>query len=59
MFRNWNQIDFGASTLPYMVDKGRLDDFDRANESSDNGRGPKRSQGRSAASVWNPLGVRG
>ena len=58
MFRNWNQIDFGANTLPYLVNKQQLESSGRAGTADDDGRRPRMSKVRPAASIWNPLGIR-
>ena len=58
MFRNWNQIDHGVTTLPYLVNKRQLETFGRAGTADHDGRHTQTSKVRPAASVWNPLGVR-
>ncbi len=58
MFRNWNQIDYGVTTLPYQVNKRQLESLDRAGTADDDGRRAQTSTVRPAASIWNPLGVR-
>ena len=58
MFRNWNQIDYGVTTLSYQVNKRQHESFGRAGTADDDGRRAQTSKVRPAASVWNPLGVR-
>ena len=58
MFRNWNQIDHGVTTLPYLVNQRQLEKLGRAGAADRDGRHTQTSNVRPAASVWNPLGVR-
>ena len=58
MFRNWNQIDYGVTTLPYQVNKRQLESSDRSGSTDDDGRRAQTSKVRPAASIWNPLSVR-
>ena len=58
MFRNWNQIDYGVTTLPYQFSKRQLESFGRAGTADGDGRRAQTSKVRPAASIWNPLGVR-
>ena len=56
MYRNWHQIDFGETTLPYTVDKEMLERFGRSDDAESDGPGAKAT--RAAGSVWAPLGIR-
>ncbi len=56
MFRNWNQIDYGVTTLPWPVNKRQLESFGRAGAADDDGWRAQTSKIRPAASVWKPLG---
>ncbi len=49
MFRNWNQIDYGVTTLPWPVNKRQLESFGRAGAADDDGWRAQTSISRIAA----------
>ncbi len=49
MFRNWNQIDYGVTTLAWPVNKRQLESFGRAGAADDDGWRAQTSISRIAA----------